>query len=38
MHREVIESLESFHEKAAYGAGALDAEAELDELRKSVVE
>lgn len=26
MHREAIESLESFQEKAAYGAGALDAE------------
>ncbi len=38
MHREDIESLESFHEKAAYGAGALDAQAERDALTKSVVE
>jgi hypothetical protein len=30
MHREAIESLESFQEKVAYGAGALDAQAELD--------
>jgi hypothetical protein len=38
MHREAIESLEPFQEKAAYGAGALDAQAELDMLTKSVVE
>ena len=30
MHREAIESLESFQEKAGYGAGALDAQAVLE--------
>ena len=30
LHREAIESLESFQEKVAYGAGALDAQAELE--------
>ena len=38
MHREVIESLESFQEKAAYGAGALDAQAELEAQTKSGAE
>lgn len=38
MHREAIESLESFQEKVAYGAGALDAQAELDAESKSDAE
>jgi hypothetical protein len=38
MHREAIESLESFQEKAAYGAGALDAQAELETETKSGAE
>ena len=35
MHREVIESLELFEEKAASGAGALDTQAELETETKS---
>ncbi len=38
MHREAIESLESFQEKVAYGAGALDAQAELEAQTKSGAE
>ena len=38
MHREAIESLDSFQEKVAYGAGALDAQAELDAESKSGAE
>ncbi len=38
MHREAIESLESFQERAAYGAGALDAQAELEAATKSGAE
>jgi hypothetical protein len=38
MHREAIESLESFHEKAAYGVGALNAQAELDAESKTGAE
>lgn len=35
IHREAIESLESFQEIAAYGAGTLDAQAELEAQTKS---
>lgn len=38
MHWEAIESLESFQEKVAYVAGALDAQAELDAESKSGAE
>ena len=38
MDREAIESLESFQEKVAYGAGALDSQAELDAESKSCAE
>jgi hypothetical protein len=38
MHREAIESQEPFQEKVVYGAGALDAQAELDAQTKSGAE
>jgi hypothetical protein len=38
MHREVIETLDLFEEKAAYGAGALDTQAELETETKSGAE